>query len=310
MRRLRAVAGRARAPGCAWRISAASGASKRSRGACPTSPTPASRTAVRFVLQGRRRSWAHSSGAVADDPRAMVAASSCWRSASTAPASSTIRATSISSSSSIPAQRRLREGVEPAIFFVRITQRLVGFCRSAPIDGYAFRVDLRLRPDPRRHPGRDLGARPRNLLREHGPELGTRRHDQGAALCRRPRPLARAFSTSLEPYVWRKYLDFAAIADVQSMKRQIHAVKGHDTIAVAGHDIKLGRGGIREIEFFVQTQQLVCRRPAIRRCAAAARSTCWPRLPAKAGSREAAADELSRGLSVPAPDRAPPADGR
>ena len=50
------------------------------------------------------------------------------------------------------------------------------------------------------------------------------------------------------------------------MKRQIHAVRGHDEIAVAGHDIKLGRGGIREIEFFVQTQQLVFggRRPALR----------------------------------------------
>ena len=41
------------------------------------------------------------------------------------------------------------------------------------------------------------------------------------------------------------------------MKRQIHAVKGHAEIAVAGHDVKLGRGGIREIEFFVQTQQLI-----------------------------------------------------
>ena len=50
------------------------------------------------------------------------------------------------------------------------------------------------------------------------------------------------------------------------MKRQIHAVRGHDEIAVAGHDIKLGRGGIREIEFFVQTQQLVFggRRPRLR----------------------------------------------
>jgi glutamate-ammonia-ligase adenylyltransferase len=52
-------------------------------------------------------------------------------------------------------------------------------------------------------------------------------------------------------------VDFAAIADVQSLKRQIHAVKGHGTIAVHGHNIKLGRGGIREIEFFVQALQLI-----------------------------------------------------
>ena len=50
------------------------------------------------------------------------------------------------------------------------------------------------------------------------------------------------------------------------MKRQIHAVRGHEEVAVAGHDVKLGRGGIREIEFFVQTQQLIFggRRPALR----------------------------------------------
>jgi glutamate-ammonia-ligase adenylyltransferase len=61
----------------------------------------------------------------------------------------------------------------------------------------------------------------------------------------------------LSPYVWRKYLDYAAIADVHSIKRQIHAHKGHGDIAVRGHNVKLGRGGIREIEFFVQTQQLI-----------------------------------------------------
>src|SRR5207237_2812 len=57
--------------------------------------------------------------------------------------------------------------------------------------------------------------------------------------------------------IWRKYLDYAAISDIHSIKRQIHAHEGHGEIAVAGHDIKLGRGGIREIEFFAQTQQLI-----------------------------------------------------
>ena len=50
------------------------------------------------------------------------------------------------------------------------------------------------------------------------------------------------------------------------MKRQIHAVRGHDRVVVPGHDVKLGRGGIREVEFFVQTQQLIFggRRPQMR----------------------------------------------
>ena len=65
------------------------------------------------------------------------------------------------------------------------------------------------------------------------------------------------FIADLQPYIWRRYFDFAAIEDVHSMKRQIHAVRGHAEIAAAGHNLKLGRGGIREIEFFVQTQQLI-----------------------------------------------------
>ncbi|MGH6914251.1 MAG: bifunctional [glutamine synthetase] adenylyltransferase/[glutamine synthetase]-adenylyl-L-tyrosine phosphorylase, partial [Geminicoccales bacterium] len=79
------------------------------------------------------------------------------------------------------------------------------------------------------------------------------------------------FLGALEPYLWRKHLDYAAIRDIHSIKRQINAYRGHGTIRVAGHDIKVGRGGIREIEFFVQTQQLILggRVPELRQ-----RSTC------------------------------------
>ena len=58
--------------------------------------------------------------------------------------------------------------------------------------------------------------------------------------------LARTFWMTGE----RKYLDFAAIADVQSLKRQIHAVKGHGEIKVRGHNLKLGRGGIRDFSSY------------------------------------------------------------
>lgn len=66
-----------------------------------------------------------------------------------------------------------------------------------------------------------------------------------------------AFLRNMHPFIWRKYLDYAAIEDIHSIKRQIHAHGGFGEIAVAGHNIKLGRGGIREIEFFAQTQQLI-----------------------------------------------------
>ena len=77
---------------------------------------------------------------------------------------------------------------------------------------------------------------------------------------------ARSSCGQLAPFVWRKYLDYAAIADIHAMKRRVHAYKGHGAIAVEGHDIKLGRGGIRDIEFFAQTQQLIAggRHPELR----------------------------------------------
>ena len=59
------------------------------------------------------------------------------------------------------------------------------------------------------------------------------------------------------PFIWRKHLDYAAIRDIHSIKRQINAYRGFGTIRVLGHDLKVGRGGIREIEFFAQTQQLI-----------------------------------------------------
>ena len=74
------------------------------------------------------------------------------------------------------------------------------------------------------------------------------------------------FLREVAPFIWRKYLDYGAVADVHAMKRQMAAYKGHDEIAIEGHNIKLGRGGIREIEFFVQTQQLIAggRHPELR----------------------------------------------
>jgi glutamate-ammonia-ligase adenylyltransferase len=70
-------------------------------------------------------------------------------------------------------------------------------------------------------------------------------------------PAGEAFLEELKPFIWRKNLDFAAIADIHSIKRQIHTYKVDDRLTAKGADLKLGRGGIREIEFYVQTQQLI-----------------------------------------------------
>ncbi|MEA1831967.1 bifunctional [glutamine synthetase] adenylyltransferase/[glutamine synthetase]-adenylyl-L-tyrosine phosphorylase [Methylobacterium durans] len=159
----------------------------------------------------------------------------------------------------------LKEGLEPTPFFSRLAQGVAKLLQERTADGYVHRVDYRLRPDP----GSTPTAMSLNSAYTYYETLG--QNWERAAFIK-ARAVAgdiaagERFLADLRPFIWRKYFDFASIADVHAMKRQIHAVRGHDTIAVAGHDIKLGRGGIREIEFFVQTQQLVFggRRPALR----------------------------------------------
>ncbi|MGN6450555.1 MAG: bifunctional [glutamine synthetase] adenylyltransferase/[glutamine synthetase]-adenylyl-L-tyrosine phosphorylase [Brucella intermedia] len=140
--------------------------------------------------------------------------------------------------------------------FSRLTRRLVRILQDRTGDGYVFRVDLRLRPDPGSTPlAIPVGAA------LHYSEGRGQNWERAAMIKARPvagdHESGKQVLGELSPYVWRKYLDYAAIADVHSIKRQIHAHKGHGDIAVRGHNVKLGRGGIREIEFFVQTQQLI-----------------------------------------------------
>jgi glutamate-ammonia-ligase adenylyltransferase len=150
----------------------------------------------------------------------------------------------------------LAEGIEAVPFFVGLTKNLLRLVHERNEEGYVFRVDLRLRPDP----GSTQIAISTDAALDYYEREG-QTWERAAFI--KARPVAgdiaagENFLKNLSPFVWRRYLDHAAIADVHAMKRQIHAFRGHDEIAVAGHNIKLGRGGIREIEFFVQTQQLI-----------------------------------------------------
>jgi glutamate-ammonia-ligase adenylyltransferase len=141
-------------------------------------------------------------------------------------------------------------------FFVRLARGLVRILEDRTADGYVFRTDLRLRPDPASTP-LALSV----LAAETYYEGMGQNWERAAMIKARPvagdRDAGRAFLGQLKPFIWRKHLDFAAIQDIHSIKRQIHAVRGHRELAVGGHNIKLGRGGIREIEFFAQTQQLI-----------------------------------------------------
>ena len=160
---------------------------------------------------------------------------------------------------------RLRASAEIQHFFVRLTRDLVRLLHERTGDGYVFRTDLRLRPDPAATPMALSTEAALNYYESFGQNW------ERAALIK-ARPVAgdlaagQAVLEDLAPFIWRKYLDFAAIADIHAMKRQIHAFRGFGEIGVAGHNIKVGRGGIREVEFFVQTQQLIAggRQPELR----------------------------------------------
>ncbi|ODR99690.1 glutamine-synthetase adenylyltransferase [Methyloceanibacter superfactus] len=159
----------------------------------------------------------------------------------------------------------LAADVEPSSFFVRLTRDLVRLLQEHTGDGYVYRTDLRLRPDP--------GATQIALSTDAGLtyyESFGQNWERAALIKARIAAgdvaLGGEFLDQLAPFIWRKYLDFAAVADIHAMKRRVHAFKGHGAIAVEGHDIKLGRGGIRDIEFFAQTQQLIAggRHPELR----------------------------------------------
>lgn len=153
----------------------------------------------------------------------------------------------------------------PTETYVRVTKGIVKLLQERTADGYVFRVDLQLRPDP--------GAMPVALSTDaaeiYYQSLG--QNWERAAMIK-ARPVAgdlaagRDFLQRIRPFVWRRHLDFVAMRDIQRMKERIRDHHGHGAIRVEGQDVKLGPGGIREVEFFVQIQQLISggREPQLR----------------------------------------------
>src|SRR5580658_5594340 len=153
-------------------------------------------------------------------------------------------------------------------FTTRLARGLVALMEARDADGYVFRTDLRLRPDPSVTP--PVVALPAAIT--YYESMG-QNWERAAMIKARPvagdLALGAAFLEAIRPFVWRRGLDFAAVADIHAMKRRIDEHKvgalaavqreaAHDPVArIAGHNVKLGEGGIREIEFLAQTLQLV-----------------------------------------------------
>ena len=141
--------------------------------------------------------------------------------------------------------------------FIRVTRKMTGLLSDPTQGGYVFRTDLRLRPDASVTPVCLSMAAAESYYESVG-----RTWERAAYIKARPcggdLAAGRRFLTTLTPFVWRKHLDFVAIQDAHDMRLRIRAHKGlAGPIALEGHDMKLGRGGIREIEFFTQTRQLI-----------------------------------------------------
>ncbi|MDB6453323.1 glutamine-synthetase adenylyltransferase [Falsirhodobacter sp. 20TX0035] len=149
--------------------------------------------------------------------------------------------------------------------FIRVTRRMTAIL-SDVTDGYVFRTDLRLRPDAAVTPVcLSMGAA------ESYYESEGRTWERAAFIKARPcggdLEAGERFLTTLRPFVWRKHLDFATIEDTHDMRTRIRDHRGlHGPLKVEGHDLKLGQGGIRDIEFFTQTRQLIAggRDPSLR----------------------------------------------
>jgi len=141
--------------------------------------------------------------------------------------------------------------------FIRITRRMARMLSDVTAEGYVFRTDLRLRPDPSVTPVcLSMGAAER-----YYESLG-RTWERAAFIKARPCAgdvaAGGRFLQTLRPFIWRKHLDYAAIQDAHDMRLLIREHKGlGGRISLPGHNLKLGRGGIREIEFFTQTRQII-----------------------------------------------------
>ena len=141
--------------------------------------------------------------------------------------------------------------------FIRVTRRLATLLGDITADGYVFRTDLRLRPDASVTPVCISMAAAEAYYEAEG-----RTWERAAYIKARPcggdLAAGARFLKTLTPFVWRRHLDFAAIQDAHDMRLRIRDHRGlRGALAVEGHDLKLGQGGIREIEFFTQTRQLI-----------------------------------------------------
>ena len=139
---------------------------------------------------------------------------------------------------------------------VRIGRRLIEVLQKRTEDGYVQRVDLRLRPSPEVTPI----ALPVNAAISHY-ESSALPWERAAFIRARAAAgdiaLGQRFLEAIQPFVWRRSLDFGVVEDVRQISARIRDHYSEVAKIAPGFDLKRGRGGIREVEFFVQIQQMI-----------------------------------------------------
>ncbi|HEV2817762.1 MAG TPA: bifunctional [glutamine synthetase] adenylyltransferase/[glutamine synthetase]-adenylyl-L-tyrosine phosphorylase [Allosphingosinicella sp.] len=150
--------------------------------------------------------------------------------------------------------RKPRE--EPDQAALRVAQRVVEILQKRTGDGYAFRVDLRLRPSPEVTPIAlpvDAAISYYESAALPWERAAFIRARQAAGDAR----LGRYFLDAIHPFVWRRSLDYGAIGEIRAISRRIRDHYAQGQVLGPGYDVKRGRGGIREVEFFIQIHQLI-----------------------------------------------------
>ena len=139
-------------------------------------------------------------------------------------------------------------------YFIKLAEKLSAAINEKTEDGFVFRVDMRLRPEGQRGPlAQSLGGY------EIYYESWGQTWERSALLKARPvagdEAVGREFMDRIAPFVYRKYLDYSAIAEIRDMKQKIN--RDVEQKGRTHRDVKLGYGGIREIEFVIQALQLI-----------------------------------------------------
>ncbi len=139
---------------------------------------------------------------------------------------------------------------------LRTFKNFITVLEHSTADGYVFRTDFRLRPNPSMTP---IIMHKNAML--HYYETTGLNWERSAMIKARPvagnLEVGFNFLSEIKSFIWRKNLDFMALEDIYNIKNKINTHRTNFNLKLYGHNIKLGLGGIREIEFYAQSQQLI-----------------------------------------------------